>query len=60
MMPPVNYFMPNMPYHKVIFLRIEEFEAFRLVDYLGLNQHDAASRMGVSQKTLCNEIKAKF
>lgn len=61
MMPPVNYFIPNMPYNRINFLRVEEFEAFRLVDYLGLNQRDAAARMGVSQKTLCNDLKnARF
>jgi len=35
---------------------IEEFEALRLVDFMGLNQVDAAVHMGVSQKTLWNDL----
>ena len=46
-----------MPYNRVVFLRIEEFEAVRLVDYLDLSQHEAAAKMGISQKSLCNDLK---
>ncbi|MBC7081322.1 MAG: DUF134 domain-containing protein [Thermoplasmatales archaeon] len=61
MLPNANYFIPNMPYRETVIILIEEFEAFRLVDYLGLTQHEAAIRMGVSQKTLWNDLKnARF
>lgn len=33
-------------------LRMEEFEAFRLVDFIGLNHAGAAREMGVSRPTL--------
>lgn len=39
-------------YHEAIIMSIDEFEAFRLVYYLGLTQEDAAKRMGVSRGTL--------
>ncbi len=35
-----------------IVLELDEFEAFRLVYYLGLSQEEAAARMGVSRGTL--------
>lgn len=57
-LPPVNYFMPDMPYNRVVFLRVEEFEAVRLVYYLGLSQHEAAAQMGISQKSLCNDLQS--
>jgi len=60
-MPLASYFIPNIPYDGIVVLRIEEFEAFRLVDYLGLTQHEAAARMGISQKALWNDLKnARF
>ncbi|HDN50358.1 MAG: DNA-binding protein [Thermoplasmata archaeon] len=60
-LPQADYFMPNIPYNGVTTIRIEEFEAFRLVDYLGLTQHEAAARMGISQKALWNDLKnARF
>lgn len=57
-LPPANHFIPNIPYSGVVILRIEEFEAFRLVDYLGLTQHEAAARMGISQKALWNDLRS--
>lgn len=39
-----------------VHLLLEEFEAVRLVDHLGLTQTEAAVRMGVSQKTLWNDL----
>ena len=39
-------------------LLIEEFEALRLVDSEGLEQGEAARRMGVSTKTLWNDLKS--
>ncbi|HEC76928.1 MAG TPA: DUF134 domain-containing protein [Thermoplasmatales archaeon] len=60
-LPEANAFVPNVPYRDVVFLLIEEFEAFRLVDYIGLTQHEAAARMGISQKALWNDLKnARF
>ena len=53
--------MPNVPYDDFIILHIEEFEAFRLVDHVGLSQHEAAARIGMSQKTLWDDLKnARF
>jgi predicted DNA-binding protein (UPF0251 family) len=37
-------------------LSIEEIEALRLVDMLGLTQEEAAARMGVSRKTLWRDL----
>ncbi|MBK5144374.1 DUF134 domain-containing protein [Budviciaceae bacterium BWR-B9] len=36
----------------------DEFEALRLVDYLGMQQQEAAIQMGVSRQTLANVLKA--
>jgi len=58
MLPLATHFVPNIPYNGVVILRVEEFEAFRLVDYLGLTQHEAAARMGISQKALWNDLKS--
>ena len=38
-------------------LFIEEFEALRLVDQEGMTQTDAAVEMGISQKTLWNDLR---
>jgi predicted DNA-binding protein (UPF0251 family) len=37
-------------------LSVEEVEALRLVDLLGLSHDEAASRMGVSRKTLWRDL----
>lgn len=37
-------------------LSVEEIEALRLVDLLGLTQEEAAARMGVSRKTLWRDL----
>jgi len=55
--PEANYFIPNIPYSGVVILHLEEFEAFRLVDFLGMTQHEAAARMGISQKALWNDLR---
>jgi hypothetical protein len=60
-LPNVNYFKPDgIPSSalEVTILRMEEFEAFRLVDSVGLDQEEAARQMGVSRKTLWNDLKA--
>ena len=36
----------------VVFITVEEFEAIRQIDYLGLNQEDCAVRMCVARTTL--------
>ena len=43
---------------KTVILTLEELEAIRLVDYEGLNQEEAAAQMGVSRKTLWNDLKS--
>ncbi|HDO19665.1 MAG TPA: DUF134 domain-containing protein [Thermoplasmatales archaeon] len=58
--PPAAYFHPiglNAP-PKVITLSLEELEAVRLVDLEHLTQEEAAIRMGVSRKTLWNDLKS--
>jgi len=44
------------PYN-TIFLSIEELEALRLVDLEDLTQEEAAANMGVSRKTLWNDLQ---
>ena len=58
MIPSATSFHPNIPYNGIVILRIEEIEAIRLVDFLGLSQHEAAASMGISQKSLWNDLKA--
>jgi len=58
MLPRAFSFHPNVPDAGVVILRVEEIEAMRLVDFLGLTQQDAAARMGISQKTLWNDLKS--
>lgn len=43
---------------KTIFLTLEELEAIRLVDLEGMDQQEAALNMGVSRKTLWNDLKS--
>ena len=43
---------------KTIFLTFEELEAIRLVDLEGMDQQEAAFHMGVSRKTLWNDLKS--
>ncbi|HFZ8994800.1 TPA: DUF134 domain-containing protein [Citrobacter freundii] len=44
-----------------VHLKEDEFEALRLVDYLGMQQQEAAVEMGVSRQTLANILKtARF
>ncbi|MBS3817472.1 MAG: DUF134 domain-containing protein [Candidatus Thermoplasmatota archaeon] len=41
-----------------VVLKVEEVETLRLVDLENLNQEEAASKMGVSRKTLWNDLKS--
>jgi len=57
--PETTFFKPvGMPLHQLntVTLTLEELEALRLVDVQGLNQEQAASQMGVSRKTLWNDL----
>ncbi len=46
-----------MNYSRSVVLTYSELEAMRLVDVEGLTQEEAAAKMGVSRKTLWNELK---
>ncbi len=57
--PPVTSYAPRgIPYVRTVILFYSELEAMRLVDVEGLTQEEAAARMGVSRKTLWNELKS--
>jgi len=59
-MPPVPAFHPyGVPQSEMdsVCLTIEEFEAIRLVDFEELGQEESAMRMGVSRKTLSNDLR---
>lgn len=57
--PEVKSFAPRgMPYVRTVILFYSELEAMRLVDVEGLTQEEAAATMGVSRKTLWNELKS--
>lgn len=57
--PETTYFKPvGIPLQQLntVTLTLEELEALRLVDAQGLDQEQAASQMGVSRKTLWNDL----
>ena len=59
--PKVEKFIPaDLPMTELetVNLKIEELEAMRLVDLEGLDQEDAANKMGVSRKTLWKDLKS--
>lgn len=43
---------------ETVYLTYEELEAIRLVDLEGMDQQEAAFHMGVSRKTLWNDLKS--
>lgn len=52
--PNVNYFKPagvRMVSLEETILTVDEFEAIRLKDYEGMDQNEAAKKMGISQPT---------
>ena len=52
-MPTHCRFSPERPAHReAVELTVEEYEALRLMDYLGLNQEEAAAQMGVARRKL--------
>ncbi len=53
-----GYAPVNSPYTRSIVITYSELEAMRLVDVEGLTQEDASLRMGVSRKTLWNDLKS--
>ena len=60
-MPPIASFQPaGVPQNeqKTVLLTLEELEALRLVDLEGMYQEEAALEMGVSRKTLWNDLKS--
>ena len=59
--PKVEKFIPaDLPMTELekVNLKIEELEAMRLVDLVGMDQEDAANKMGVSRKTLWKDLKS--
>jgi len=60
-LPPITNFMPlGVPPQDVnaISLTFEELEVLRLVDLEGMHQEEAATHMGVSRRTLWNDLKS--
>ncbi|MFW6122589.1 MAG: DUF134 domain-containing protein [Petrotogales bacterium] len=56
--PETSQFRPNgKSLAKTMILTIEELEALRLVDLEDLTQEEAAAMMGVSRKTLWNDLQ---
>jgi predicted DNA-binding protein (UPF0251 family) len=57
--PTTTYFRPKGLQHSfnTIVLTLEELEALRLVDLEDLTQEEAAAHMGVSRKTLWNDLQ---
>ena len=58
-MPPADMYYPRVASGRpagVTRLSVEEIEALRLVDMMGLSHEEAASRMGVSRKTLWRDL----
>ncbi len=60
-MPPIASFQPSgvpLNEQQTVVLTLEELEALRLVDFEGMYQEEAALEMGVSRKTLWNDLKS--
>ncbi|MBM4237490.1 MAG: DUF134 domain-containing protein [Euryarchaeota archaeon] len=56
-LPIVRSFGPlDGPFRGVVQLTLEELEALKLVDYEGLDQIEAAQRMGISRKSLWTDL----
>ncbi len=59
--PAIRNFRPHGVGHdnlKTVILKIEELEALRLVDAQNLTQDEASKQMGVSRRTLWNDLKS--
>jgi len=57
-MPPSRGFYPTAPRGDPVTLTMEEFEALRLVDYLGMTQEEAGKSMGVSRGTVWRALSS--
>ena len=57
--PPIKQFSPRGKRGRPGYmeLKLEEFEAIRLSDHLGLDQREAAKFMGISQQTYSRVLK---
>jgi len=58
--PDITYFKPRgipLDELEIINLTVEEYEAVRLVDFEGLEQEQAAARMGVSRRAFWDDIQ---
>lgn len=59
--PDVDYFKPRgIPLSELetVNLTVEELEAIRLVDFMGLEHEEAAEKMNVSRKPLWMDLKS--
>jgi len=59
--PDVTYFKPRgIPLYdlKIVVLTLEEMETLRLIDLEGLEQEQAAKRMGVSRRAFWNDLQS--
>ncbi|ODS35671.1 hypothetical protein BEH94_04905 [Candidatus Altiarchaeales archaeon WOR_SM1_SCG] len=59
--PRVEKFIPaDLPMTELetVHLKVVELEAMRLVDFVGMEQEDAANKMGVSRRTLWKDLKS--
>lgn len=57
--PKANFFKPvgvQLQNIELVVMTLDEMEAIRLADYLGLYQEDAAAAMGVSRQTFGNIV----
>lgn len=60
-LPEVNYFKPRgipLTQLETVELKVEEFEAMKLVYYDKLRRGKAAEKMGVSRRTMTRELKS--
>jgi len=60
-LPEVNFYKPQgipMTELDIVTVTHEELEAIRLIDFLGLEQEEAAQRMDVSRKALAGDLKS--
>lgn len=60
-LPETTQFMPQgrrFDQIERVALKVEELEALRLVDLEDLTQEEAAARMGISRKTLWNDLQS--
>ena len=57
----MTFYKPQgIPLHEleIVVISHEELEAIRLVDFMGLEQEEAATRMEISRKSMANDLKS--